>query len=81
MGDALKEVKSGGGQTAKGKHYVISFLCGNPKRQNEQTKTEIDSQVQRTNLRLPEEGGSAGMTKIGEGDWGVQTSGYKTKKS
>ena len=66
-------------QTEKDK-YNISFICRNLKNSIDELiyETEIDSQTQKTNLRLPREMGEGDKLEIW--DWHIHTTMYKIGK-
>ena len=53
--------------------HDFTYMWNLKSKTNEHNKTEIDSQIQRTNKYLPKGRGAGGMSEIGEGDQEVQT--------
>ena len=61
-------------QTEKDKYHMVSLICGIKKKKKKKgtnefiSKTERDSQTQKTNLWLPKGKGSGGRDKLGGWD-------------
>ena len=68
-------------QTEKDKQHMIQLICGTKKNGTNELiyKTEIESQMQKTNLWLPKGkvGGGGGREKLGDWDYHIPTTIYK----